>query len=116
MLRNAVAILIAGALLGGAVANAAQDRKDLQIFRDISKQVDRYTQFTIFNSVDVSIDRGRVVLTGFVTMPYKKDDIERRVRAVDGVSSLENAIQVLPVSPFDDELRFRIARSIYGNS
>jgi hyperosmotically inducible protein len=49
-------------------------------------------------------------------MPYKKDDIERRVRAIDGVRSVENRIQALPVSQFDDELRFRIARAIYGNS
>lgn len=116
MLKNALAILIAAALLGGTTVEAAQDRKDLQIYRDIAKQVERYTQFTIFDTVDVSIDRGRVILTGWVTMPYKKDDIERRVRAVDGVTSLENGIQVLPVSTFDDELRFRIARAIYGNS
>ncbi len=49
-------------------------------------------------------------------MPYKRDDIERRVRRVDGVVAVENAIGVLPVSHFDDELRFRIARAIYGHS
>jgi hyperosmotically inducible protein len=59
---------------------------------------------------------GHVVLTGAVTMPYKKDDIERRVRSVDGVQTVENRIAVLPVSATDDELRFRIARAIYGNS
>ncbi len=57
-----------------------------------------------------------MVLTGAVTMPYKKDDIERRVRVVEGVESVENRIEVLPVSTWDDELRFRIARAIYGNS
>jgi osmotically-inducible protein OsmY len=57
-----------------------------------------------------------VVLSGWVTMPYKKTDLERRVARVDGVTSVKNDIQVLPVSQFDDELRFRIARAIYGNS
>jgi hyperosmotically inducible protein len=57
-----------------------------------------------------------VVLGGWVTMPYKKNDLERRVRAVAGVTSVDNKIEVLPVSQFDDELRFRIARAIYGNS
>ena len=42
--------------------------------------------------------------------------LEQRVRRVDGVLAVENAIGVLPVSTFDDELRFRIARAIYGNS
>ena len=57
-----------------------------------------------------------VVLTGWVTMPYKRDDLERRVRKVEGVAAINNKIGVLPVSHFDDELRFRIARAIYGHS
>lgn len=99
-----------------AGAGYAQERKDLQIFNDISTQVNRYTQFTIFDSIDGRIDDGHVVLTGWVTMPYKKTDIEKRVAKVDGVKSVRNDIQVVPVSQFDDELRFRIARAIYGNS
>ncbi len=35
---------------------------------------------------------------------------------MDGVTAVENGIGVLPVSQFDDELRFRIARAIYSNS
>jgi hyperosmotically inducible protein len=103
-------------LTTAGAAIAQPEREGLQIFNDISKQVTRYTQFTIFDSVDASIDNGAVVLSGWVTMPYKKTEIERRVAKVDGVTSVKNDIQVLPVSQFDDELRFRIARAIYGNS
>ena len=35
---------------------------------------------------------------------------------VDGVTQVVNNLTVLPVSLFDDQLRHRIARSIYGNS
>lgn len=94
----------------------AGDRENLQIFRDVSNQVLRYTQFTIFDSVHANVDDGIVTLTGKVTMPYKKQDIERRVAKVDGVREVRNGIEVLPVSIHDDELRHRIARSIYGNS
>ena len=97
-------------------ASYAQDRKDLQIFIDISTQVNRYPQFTIFDSIDAGVDNGDVVLSGWVTMPYKKTDIERRVAKVAGVKTVKNDIQVLPVSQFDDELRFRISRAIYGSS
>lgn len=92
------------------------ERKDLQVFNDIADQVDRYTQLTIFDSIAASVDEGKVVLSGWVTMPYKKDDIERRVRKVEGVMTVDNKIDVLPASTFDDQLRFRIARAIYGNS
>jgi hyperosmotically inducible protein len=48
-------------------------------------------------------------------MPYKKNDIARRVTDVNGVREVMNQLEVLPVSPFDEELRLRIARAIYGN-
>ena len=116
MLKRISPLTFALFLGTAGVAMAQPEREDLQIFNDISKQVTRYTQFTIFDSVDASIDDGAVVLSGWVTMPYKKTDIERRVARVDGVTAVKNDIQVLPVSQFDDELRFRIARAIYGNS
>jgi hyperosmotically inducible protein len=115
MVKKAVMVLVALAL-SVASAAAAQDRKDLRVFRDISDSVNRYTQFTIFDSIDASVNRGHVVLDGWVTMPYKKNDIEKRVKSIAGVDTVDNRIQVLPVSQFDDELRFRIARAIYGNS
>lgn len=98
-----------------ALAQTAE-RTDLQVFNDIANRVNRYTQLTIFDSISASVDEGRVVLSGWVTMPYKRDDIERRVRAVGGVGTIDNRIGVLPASPFDDQLRFRIARAIYGHS
>jgi hyperosmotically inducible periplasmic protein len=97
-------------------AGQTPERKDLQVFNDIADQVNRYTQITIFDSISASVDDGRVVLTGWVTMPYKRDDLEKRVRKVDGVMTVDNKIGVLPVSHFDDQLRFRIARAIYGHS
>ena len=94
----------------------AADRENLQIARDVSKQVMTYSQFSVYDAVHMQIDNGVVTLTGRVTMPYKKNDIEKRVAKIDGVHQVVNQIGVLPVSMFDDELRFRIARAIYGNS
>ena len=92
------------------------ERKDLQVFNDIADQVNRYTQLTIFDSISAEVDNGRVILGGWVTMPFKRDDLEKRVRKVEGVVAIDNKIGVLPVSQFDDELRFRIARAIYSHS
>jgi hyperosmotically inducible protein len=49
-------------------------------------------------------------------MPYKRDEITKRVAKVDGVRIVQDQISVLPVSTFDDQLRYRIARSIYSHS
>jgi hyperosmotically inducible protein len=108
----------AGLLLTANVSLAAgqDERKDFQIAKDIAKTVQRYTQFTIFDDISANVKDGTVTLTGKVTMPYKRDDIEKRVAKLDGVRGVNDQISVLPVSQFDDELRYRIARSIYNNS
>jgi hyperosmotically inducible periplasmic protein len=90
-------------------------RTSYDLFKDVSSQVTRYVNFTVFDNVAAAIDNGTVTLTGQVTMPYKKDDIVRRVSKVAGVTRVHDKIEVLPVSFFDDDLRFRIARAIYGN-
>ena len=107
--------LIAALLLLAASAPALAQKEDLQIFREVQRQVLRYPHFTIFDSVSAQIDNGIVVLTGKVTMPYKRDDIARRVNRLTGITEVQNRIEVLPASQFDDELRYRIARAIYGN-
>jgi hyperosmotically inducible protein len=94
----------------------AQGREDLQIFKDISRQVLQYPHFTIFDSINAQVDEGVVILTGKVTMPYKVRDIEERVAKVNGVRQVQNNVTVLPVSGYDDDLRFSISRAIYGNS
>jgi hyperosmotically inducible periplasmic protein len=90
-------------------------RTDVQVFHDVSRQINQYVNFTVFDSVDASVTSGVVTLRGKVTMPYKVEDLMRRVGRVPGVRTIDNQVQVLPASPFDDELRLRIARAIYGN-
>ncbi len=109
------ATLLALALAGVARAQDVTDRKDFQVFQDVARQVRQYVNFTVFDSVSANVDNGVVTLTGRVTMPYKVDDLTRRVQRVEGVRRVDNQIQVLPVSRFDDELRLRVARAIYGN-
>jgi hyperosmotically inducible periplasmic protein len=119
-MMNKLTAAIAGLVLTASVAIASPstgiERKDLQVFKDVASSVERYTRFTIFDDVNANVKDGVVTLTGRVTMPYKRDDIERRVAKVEGVREVRNEIETLPVSQFDDELRYRIAQAIYRNS
>ena len=116
MLKKLMLGALALAVLVTPASAQAQERKNLQILNDVGHEVRQYTLFTIFDDVSASIDNGVVTLTGKVTAPFKKDDIAARVARVSGVETVRNEIGVLPVSPFDDDLRYRIARAIYGNS
>ena len=111
--RITAAVLL---MLALAVPARAAGNGDLQVFRDVQKQVLQYAHFTIFDTVNAQIEEGVVTLTGKVTMPYKRTDIEKRVAKLAGVTEVQNKIEVLPVSPYDDELRVGISRAIYGNS
>jgi len=115
-MKARVGLLIAALALFAQTASAQVERKDFQVFKDISTTVNRYAFFSIFDNVSADVTNGVVTLTGKVTMPYKRDDIGNRVAKVDGVTQVVNHLAVLPVSQFDDQLRHRIARSIYGNS
>jgi hyperosmotically inducible protein len=112
MTRLTTAIL--AAFLASAPAFAGQN-DDFQTFKQAERQVLQYPHFTIFDSVHAQVDDGIVTLTGKVTMPYKRTDIERRVARAAGVTAVRNKIEVLPVSKLDDDLRVAIARAIYGN-
>lgn len=109
------AILAAMIALTASTAGAA-DQTKFDLFTQVQDQVLRYSFFTVFDDVNIAIeDDGTVTLTGSVTLGHKKKDIEKRVAKLDGVTHVNNEIVLLPVSGYDDQLRYRVARAIYGN-
>ncbi len=111
--RSVFTVLALLAAMSGSLF--AQDRRDVRLAEDIGRSIVGYTRLTIFDDINATVENGAVVLTGKVTMPIKKSDLEHRIARVDGVRSVRNDISVLPVSPFDDSLRYRISRAIYNN-
>jgi hyperosmotically inducible periplasmic protein len=113
-------ILMATALLaGGAFANtktpANVPQTDQQITKAVRHELVMYPRYTVFDDIGFSVANGQVVLTGDVTQPFKKDDFGRLAAKVPGVTSVENQIQVLPLSDFDNRLRMQVARAIYAD-
>jgi osmotically-inducible protein OsmY len=81
----------------------------------LDRAVRQCPQVTIFDDIDARVDGSSVLLTGKVTARSKREEIERRVAKIEGVSEVRNEISVLPPLSSDDELRHRVARAIYGN-
>lgn len=115
MLRKIIPLAFGMFMIGSVAFADTGERKDLQLFNDIATAVNRYSYFTIFDNIEAIVKDGAVTLTGDVTMPFKRDDIEKRVAKVPGVRQVRNEIKVLPVSQSDDQLRYRIARAIYDD-
>lgn len=68
----------------------------------------------VFDDISFRVDGSTVTLFGEVTKPVLKSDAENVVKRVEGVARVQNQIEVLPLSSFDDSIRLRTARAIYG--
>ena len=89
---------------------------DKRIAAQVAQRLQRYVFYTIFDDAHVEVDGGVVTLTGRVTMSYKAEAFADLAAHVSGVQEVRNEVRVLPVSLFDDQLRYAVARGIYGDS
>jgi hyperosmotically inducible protein len=70
--------------------------------------------YGVFDNLEYSIDGYTVNLMGQVTRPTLKSDAESAVKRIEGVEKVNNEIEVLPLSPSDDQIRLATYRAIYG--
>lgn len=111
ILTSALAV---ASVAGAATATApSAPMTDAGIAAKAAKEIRMYTRYTIWDNINLSADNGHVVLSGQVSQPFKKKDLERLIQRVPGVASVTNRIEVLPTSFHDDGLRIRVARAIY---
>jgi osmotically-inducible protein OsmY len=100
-----------------AQSDADQQRVIGKLANDIRKEIITLTNYGVFDTVSFTIGKGqtdyKVVLKGYASRPTLKDSAERVVKKIEGVESVENQIEVLPVSRMDDDVRLRVYRAIY---
>lgn len=88
---------------------------DEAIAEEATRRIRRYDYFTIFDDVNVAVEDGAVALTGAVLEGFRARDLGGIVSRVPGVQALRNELETLPSSIFDDQLRVRLTRRIYGH-
>ena len=81
---------------------------------EVRHQLVTLPYYTVFDWLEAQVKPdGTVTLMGEVTRPTVKDDAEHRVKRLESVSRVIDNIEVLPLSPMDDELRVALYRAIY---
>jgi hyperosmotically inducible periplasmic protein len=70
--------------------------------------------YSLFDNLEYRVDGDTVTLAGQVTRPVIKNEAESSVKKIEGVKVVDNQIEVLPPSPFDDQVRRKEYRSIYS--
>ena len=121
--KNLVGVgVMALALAVGAAANTAgqtygpvSQQGIARIQKQVRHELNMLPYVNVFDYMTFSVDQnGVVTLNGAVTRPVLKSDAANAVKRIEGVERVENNIQVLPVSFFDNGLRVRLYRTIYG--
>ncbi|HTA23407.1 MAG TPA: BON domain-containing protein [Terriglobales bacterium] len=85
-----------------------------RIQKEVRHELVMLPYLDVFDNLAYKVDGYKVALFGQVTNPTVKSDAEKAVKKIEGVESVDNQIEVLPVSPMDDGLRRRLFRAIYG--
>ena len=70
--------------------------------------------YNVFDDIGFTVNGDRVTLYGQVTNPVLKTDAENAVKHLSGVTSVDDQIEVLPLSNFDRDIRMRTYFAIYG--
>ena len=91
-------------------AASGQDR----ITREVRHELVMLPYYGVFDNLAYRVDGGTVTLLGQVTRPTLKSDAGNVVKGIEGVTKVENQIQVLPASPMDDRVRVATYRAIFG--
>jgi hyperosmotically inducible periplasmic protein len=115
----ALAILIAP-ISTSAARQDAPPRNEKKMHDNLVKEVRHQLlllpYYSVFDNLLYKVDGDKVTLLGQVVRPTLKSDAERAVKDIEGVSSVDNQIQVLPTSPMDDQLRRAVYRTLYGDT
>lgn len=76
---------------------------------------DRVGYGITFNNLTVAVDNGIVTVGGNVRDYPDRDSALAILETTPGVKDVVDEISVAPLSTFDDQLRIRLARAIYGH-
>ncbi len=71
--------------------------------------------YSMFDNLGFRIDGPKVTLSGELWWPNLKNTAERLVANLEGITSVENQIEVLPTSSYDDRLRLATARVLFSH-
>lgn len=90
----------------------SEDRERAYLIKEVRHELVMLPYYSVFDWLQFEVQGdGTVTLSGQVTRPTLKSDAGNVVKDVEGVTKVNNQIEVLPLSPNDD----RIRRAVYQN-
>jgi hyperosmotically inducible periplasmic protein len=120
--RLVSAVILVLAMWLGSVSHAAaapqketEPKAQQNLIKEVRHQLVLLPYYSVFDNLVFKIQGSKVILIGQVVRPTLKSDAEAAVKSIEGVTSVENNIEVLPTSPMDGQIRRAVYRAIYGD-
>jgi hyperosmotically inducible protein len=116
-------LAVTGAAAPYSHAASAQEKKQRseakyqeKLAKEVRHQLVMLPWYSVFDNLVFRVEGDKVTLMGEVTRPTLKSDAEAAVKSIEGVASVVNNIEVLPLSPMDDQTRRAVYRAVYGEA
>src|ERR1019366_4391531 len=104
--------IAAGAGLMGVTLSAATNPMPRTLEDQVRHEILMVPYIGVFDNLNYQVNNGVVTLSGQVTQPVRKLDVERAVESINGVTAVNDQIEVLSFSPMDDQIRVRTLRTL----
>ena len=92
---------------------AASQEDTLRIVQAVRKQLSSLPDYSVFDWITFGIQGKTLVLKGYASRPIIKEEAGRAVKNIEGITAVDNQIQVLSLSPNDDRIRATVYNRIY---
>lgn len=109
-------LMFSALLFIGSPVDANAQKRQRNLTEQVRHELVTLPYVGVFDNLAYKVEGSTVTLYGSVVQPTSRKDAERRVSKLDGVANVVNNIEVLPLSPFDDQIRYRTVNAIsnYG--
>jgi len=84
------------------------------LVKEVRHELVMLPYYGVFDNLSYRVDGSKVTLFGQVRDPKLKDDAGKAVKKIEGVTTVDNQIEVMPVSGNDDGTRMAVYRAIYS--
>ena len=115
LLSSAGTLALNGHAQGAAPPERGSQNYEKWLQREVRHELVQVPWLSVFDNLQYSVKGSEVTLSGQVWQPVTKDDAEKAVKHIEGVTKVNNNIEVLPLSPMDDQIRRAEYRAIYGD-
>lgn len=115
MLKSTLALALAVLTIPVFVkAEVGGTKSDADLGKKVRHELVMLPYYSVFDNLGYKVEGNTVTLYGEVTRPTLKSDAGHVVKHIEGVQNVVNNIQVLPLSPFDNQIRRAEYRAIFG--